>query len=348
MFLRLALLPASWLYGILSSLRNWLYDTRIINIKRVAVPVISIGNMTTGGTGKTPLVEYLAHSFSAKGMTVAIVSRGYQRSSKGMQIVSDGRNVLCNAEMAGDEPYQMAAKLAGVAVIVDEDRTRGARFAIANYHPDLILLDDGFQHRRLHRDIDIVLIDGTYPLKEIPMLPAGMRREPLASLRRASLIALTRVDVTLPDWAAGLKSYSSAPTIGVCFQPVRLRRAGSTETLLINSLQGNRCLAFCGIGNPASFRKTVEGMGIDIIDFVPYPDHHRYSDEDFRDLTNRFQQGNAQMVVTTEKDMSRFSSSPLPEFFPAQECYAVEIEATITQGKEVFDAIIDSVTRKAA
>ena len=342
------LLPLALLYGVVVRLRNWFYDKGVLKIEHVEVPVISIGNMTAGGTGKTPFVEYLARYFSAKGILTAIISRGYRRSSEGTQIISDGRTVFGTSASSGDEPYQMARKLPGMIVIVDEDRVRGARCAIRRYHPDLILLDDGFQHRRLHRDIDIVLIDATIDLPRISFLPAGMRREPLASLRRASLLALTRVDATLPTWSGSLNKFSSAPVIGVRFDPVRNFLVGSTTTNRNDGLGGRRCLAFCGIGNPMSFRRILEGMGLDVADFVSYSDHHRYSIEDFKYLKERFETTRAEIIITTEKDASRMSSSELPEFFPSHACYAVEIAATLTQGEETLHAIHDSVIRKAA
>ncbi|MBI1803567.1 MAG: tetraacyldisaccharide 4'-kinase [Ignavibacteriae bacterium] len=345
---RVILLPFSWLYGIVVLLRNWFYDKGIFKIEQMEVPVISVGNITTGGTGKTPFVEYLAHYLSLKGVQVAIISRGYKRSSRGTQIVSDGKTIRDTAAIFGDEPFQMAKKLTGAVVIVDGDRARGARYVINRFRVDVILLDDGFQHRKIHREVDIVLIDSTCDVQEVRLLPAGLRREPLSSLRRATLVAITRVESTVPDWASSLKQYTSAPMLALRFQLKHFCHVDSIQRLGIEEVKGKRCVAFCGIGNPASFRKMLEELGLEVVDFFPYADHHQYTIEDFRELSSRFEQRKADMIVTTEKDMCRLSSSPLPDFFQTQSCYFLEIETTIIRGEEILHAIIDRTVLKAA
>lgn len=188
---QLMLLPFSWLYGLTMILRNWCFEVGVFHVEQVSVPVISVGNMTAGGTGKTPMVEYLIRFYLKAGNKVAVLSRGYQRDTNGTQIVSDGSNLEMTAEESGDEPYQIARKFPNVMVIVDEKRSRAAQIAINRFQPDVILLDDGFQHRGIERQLDIVMIDGRKALDRISLLPVGLRREPLSGLQRANLMAIS-------------------------------------------------------------------------------------------------------------------------------------------------------------
>ena len=174
-------------------IRNWLFDIGILKSVDVGVPVISVGNITAGGTGKTPIVENIAKIFIEQGKKVAIVSRGFGRASRGTVVVSDGKNILAKAKDAGDEPLYLAQRFNSVIVVVDEQRVRGAQLAVTKYGAEIILLDDGFQHRYLKRDIDIVLMDSQNSPFVTSLLPAGYRREPLRSLQRANAIIWTKV-----------------------------------------------------------------------------------------------------------------------------------------------------------
>ena len=185
---RTVALPFSWLYGAVISLRNLFYDTGIFRIEEIDVPIISVGNLSTGGTGKTPFVEFLLRYLLGKDKIVAVLSRGYGRKTRGTVVIDQSTLAHCTAESVGDEPYQIARKFPGAIVIVDESRVRGARIAKEKYRVDAIILDDGFQHRALKRNLDIVMIDGKNPITEMAMLPAGLRREPLVALRRADLL----------------------------------------------------------------------------------------------------------------------------------------------------------------
>ncbi|MBM2840054.1 MAG: tetraacyldisaccharide 4'-kinase, partial [Bacteroidetes bacterium] len=188
------LIPFSWLYGFIIYCRNKAFDWKLLDSVEVGVPVISVGNLTMGGTGKTPLVEYIVKLCLAKGRKVAVVSRGYKRESGGVVVVSDGKSLLANAAQAGDEPVQIAKKFPGAIVIVGERRVDAARMAIDEFGVNAIVLDDGFQHRFLRRDLDILVLDARKDLSRIPMIPAGERREPLASIKRANVVAFSRTD----------------------------------------------------------------------------------------------------------------------------------------------------------
>jgi len=203
--MRFVLLPLSWLYGLVVRLRNRLFDSRVLKSAAADVPVISVGNLTAGGTGKTPLVEYIAGHFLTQGRKVGIVSRGYGRASRGVVVVSDGSSLRADARAGGDEPVQMARKYPAAAVVVGEKRVEAARCAI-ELGAEVLLLDDAFQHRYLRRDVDILVLDSRKDIREEPLLPSGLRREPLSSLRRADLVVMSRIasrSVRVP-WAPAL------------------------------------------------------------------------------------------------------------------------------------------------
>ncbi len=192
--MRKFLLPFSWLYGLAVTVRNLAYDKGWFRQETAGVPVVSVGNITAGGTGKTPLVEYLVRHLVASGKHPAILSRGYRRRSRGVVVVSDGKSMRSDAAMGGDEPVQMARKLATVPVVVAERRIAAARVAVRDFHADVLVLDDGFQHRSLKRDLNILIMDSRRDLVREPLLPVGLRREPLAAVRRANLVVLSKVD----------------------------------------------------------------------------------------------------------------------------------------------------------
>ena len=342
------LFPLAWLYAVAARVRNWCFDRNILRVQHVAVPVISVGNLTTGGTGKTPFVEYIARYLCSKNKCVAVISRGYGRSTKGTHLVTDGKQIRGTAFKAGDESFQIANKLPAVIVVVDEDRVRGAQFAVDQFHPDVIVLDDGFQHRRLYRDMDIVLIDATRNIGEISFLPLGRRRENVSSLRRATLIALTRVDDIVPDWMNGLRDETKAPMVTVNFRPERFRCLDTKEVCETEHMKGKQCVAFCGIGNPESFRKILVQSGLHVVEFVVYPDHHQYTEADFSALRSRLESGIAEMMVTTEKDASRFVDSHRTDHSTLPRCYVLEIETVVTNGKEVLHNHLESIFHKAA
>jgi tetraacyldisaccharide 4'-kinase len=192
---QILLSPFSIVYGFIITLRNLLYDCKILPAYRIqGCPVICVGNITVGGTGKTPAVEYLADYLRRNDKKVAILSRGYGRKSAGTILVSDGEEIRTTPEISGDEPYLLATNLKEVIVVVESDRVAGAAYIKNNFHPDVIILDDGFQHRRLYRDADIVLYDCSTPLGLPLTLPGGKLREPLWNLNRADMIWLSRTD----------------------------------------------------------------------------------------------------------------------------------------------------------
>ncbi len=340
------LIPVSWLYGALMSVRNWCYDYRIFHIEHSSVPVISVGNMTTGGTGKTPFVEYLLREFMNSDRRVAVISRGYKRRSKGTVVVSDGRAILADAANAGDEAFQTARKFPNVVVIVDERRPRAAALAVAKYHTEVIILDDGFQHRSLARDLDIIMIDGRMPLEKIHLLPSGMRREALSGLRRGDIV------VTSEEYRAkteqNLLPLCDAPVISVRQSPVKFVRLFGIGEATPQSMLGRACTAVCGIGNPGAFRKTLQDLGMNIGQFIAFDDHHRYTTQDLDALHTMVGMSPAKLMVTTEKDAVKLQSAVIPPGVDAQEWYYLEIEAELVEGGKALRDRLDALFRKAA
>ena len=294
---RLLLFPLALIYWGLVFWRNLFYKLNFFIVHKVDCKVLSIGNLTLGGTGKTPMVVFFAIYLNNLGKKVAILSRGYGRATKGMVLVSRGDgNILCSWQDCGDEPYMIANKLKEVPVLVDENRYRGGLYLTENFNPDIIIMDDGFQHRALHRDLDIVLIDGGDSISEHRLLPYGKLREPWSNIIRADAIIITKkrpnalikrkIDETLiPQLYA-----KSIPTIRY---PDNLSsKIKVDENIFIIS----------GLGNPKFFEKTVKHLGYKICGIKNFPDHYHYKRGDLDKIQLLMKESGASQILTTEKD----------------------------------------------
>ena len=339
--------PFSWIYGLAIALRNWCYDVHVFRIQKMTVPVISIGNLTAGGTGKTPIVEYVIDYLQRSGKHPAVISRGYKRTTSGTFVVSDGTTCYGRVEETGDEPMQIARKYPGVVVVVDERRSRGAAEALRRKNVDLILLDDGFKHRALARDLDVVVLDGSDPIMHQPMIPAGTRREPFSALHRAGVVIVTREPVT-DELKSFVQKHTAASIISVTFKPKSLTDRRKMLGIPKSALNGQKCIAFCGIGNPRSFVLTLEEFGIQPLDVVIFPDHRHYSTSDIRTIINRANSCHATLVLTTEKDAVRFDTSLLSGIPESLQLCSLTIEPDIVEGKDSFHNLLDAVMRRAA
>lgn len=309
------------LYEAVVRLRNARYDHPSA-VRRASLPVISVGNITVGGTGKTPVVEWIARRLLDDGHRPAIVSRGYGGTAgRGPLLVSSGTGPLCQPERCGDEPYQLATTLPGVPIVVGSDRPAGAEEA-RRRGADVVVLDDGFQHRRLARDLDIVLLDAGSPFGNGLLLPAGPLREPLDGLRRADLFLITRSERTAehPLVEQQVRQYNrDAPLLRAGHRRVGFVSRGGEPVPA-----PGRAVAFCGIGNPESFRADLLAEGIEIVEFLPFPDHHAYGRDDLQRIVQAAEpQGAA--TITTEKDLARLSAGSGREF--AASLCALRIEA---------------------
>ena len=343
---RFALSPLGGLYNAVTFFRNKAFDVGLLKTERVPYPVIAVGNLTAGGTGKTPLVEYIVAFLLRRGKKVAVLSRGYGRLSRGPVVVSDGRSLLVDAAEGGDEAVQVARKFPGAVVIVSERRAVGALKA-GEFGAEVIVLDDAFQHRYIHRDCNILVIDAAKDIRlELP-LPAGRRREPLAGIRRADLIVWAGggAGVKLEDLAHLVEPYFSGPMVRALVEVHRLVRAGSGEAEGVNELAAQRVLAFSGIGNPGRFAETVAGTGAELAGWVTFQDHHRYTEEDIQGLLETFRTSRAEMMVTTEKDAVRMMADrEIRENFLARfPVWFLPIQIRLSAGEEVLHRMIEGV-----
>ena len=327
--------------------RNWFFHVGLLRATQVGVPVISVGNLDAGGAGKTPLVEFLARRLTLKGRKVAIVSRGYRRTTSGMVVVSNGSVICAEASASGDEPAQMAAKLSGVRVVVDEVRSRGAQYAVSKLGADVIVLDDGFQHRYLHRNVDIVVVPADRAADPGWMLPAGNRRESLGSLDRATLVALSRCE-SMDQYnkaKRALGEWTKKPIIGLTTRVSAVRRATTRFSVDLAGLKGKTAIAFSGIGDPASFERTVSTLGIELKSHMVFPDHHEFGITELRALEDSLKAHSADYLLTTEKDSVRLSSADdeRKQFLERTPSFYVEIEQQILEGEVVLNEMLDRI-----
>ncbi len=291
--LRLALSVFSLLYGCLIRCRNWFYDRGILPSVKVDVPAICIGNITTGGTGKTPLVIWLCNYLQQKGLKCAILTRGYKTEPGQMS----------------DEPALLAKACGNTPVIVNSDRVAGAKKAIQEHNAEILIMDDGFQHRRLRRNMDILAVDATCPFGYGKMLPAGLLREPLTSLSRAQTTIITRADQAdasqISSIEQTLRKY--APEAGIAQTTHQHTHAtGLNETAIdLETLRNKKVFAFCGIGNPEAFFESLSKSGLAVVGQQTFDDHHTYTKADMDSVAAEARKSGANVVLCTEKDWSK-------------------------------------------
>jgi tetraacyldisaccharide 4'-kinase len=307
-------------YKPIINLRNRLYDKQWLKSYRLGVPVICVGNITAGGTGKTPMVVWLCRYLLQHGKKVALLSRGYKGSNK----------------TGNDEIQMIRQTLPEVPVVIDPDRVRGGKKAIEKYHPDIIVLDDGFQHRRLRRDLDIVMIDCTCPFGYEAVLPRGLLREPLEQLRRADAIVLSRADLIGADELDAIKNRLNAGETGKLIaccrhQPKALFRSDDEE-IPLSELSGRKVAAFCGIGNPESFPATLNQLGAKVIARKFLPDHVNYNETIVSQLKQWRRDSGADWLMTTHKDWVKLKQFPAVRKW--RELHWLKIELDITEGRE--------------
>jgi tetraacyldisaccharide 4'-kinase len=311
------LAPAALLYGGVVHVRNRLFDMGIFTSQELPIPVISIGNLTVGGTGKTPLVATLARHIAERGQRAAILSRGYGGSLSGRPyVVSNGNGAsgpLTGADVAGDEPVLLSQQLPDVCVVVGGNRRETGTIALEQLGADVILLDDGFQHRWLRRDLDILVLDAGEPFGRYRLLPSGLLREPISSLERANIVVVTRShpDDPLQTLQEVVRRHNpAAPVFRAYHRPVCFVPLDGSTVVPLRDLSGIKAAAFCGIGNPDAFRADLLELGVDIVVFEPFRDHHRYSGEEIARLFRDAREAGAGCLITTEKDAVRLPPGP--------------------------------------
>ena len=299
--------PTAVVYSLVQRLRAALYGSGYLETRHLPLPVVSIGNITVGGTGKTPVAAYIARRLMDRGYRVALLSRGYGGSLEGSTaLVCDGREILLSAEECGDEPYLLARTVPGLIVAIGSDRYAAGLLAIKECPPDVFLLDDGFQHLRLHRDLNILLLDAVRPFGNGWTLPAGLMREPRHSVRRADLVVLTRC----PE---GGVTVSPVPETACCrsrHNIADLVPLTGGHPLSFDMLQGSRIVAFSGIAEPQSFFDGLGRQGLAVSGSISFPDHVVYNADRLAEVEALMRVSGADYAITTEKDGVKLTSLP--------------------------------------
>jgi len=300
------LLLCSWPYALVMRLRSLLYRCGILPSRTLPRPVISVGNLVVGGTGKTPMTIWIASYLMQRGKRVAVLTRGYGGRMEGqVAVVADGSRRLLDPLDAGDEPCLLADQLPGVIVVMGSDRYRAGCLALERFKPDIFILDDGFQHLRLQRDLDILLMDRKKPLGNGHTFPAGLLREPFSAAARAQLVIFTRSDGTDP---AGLELPRGLAHCHTGHHLAGFSRGGQSELKPFSELGGKRGLAFAGIADPESFFSALEAEGVVLAATLAFPDHAVYGEDECAALARLYKSCRADFLITTAKDGVKLAS----------------------------------------
>jgi len=314
--LRFLAVPAAGAYGLLASVRNRLFDEGVLPSWRPRCRVVSVGNLTVGGTGKTPMVAWLAEFLRGEGWRVAVASRGYRGDcGRGICVVSDGNRVLADFRHSGDEPQLLARRLPHVPVLCSAHRIRAVAAAVENFGTQAVILDDGFQHRRLARDLDLVLLDARTPFGNGWLFPRGLLRETPSALRRAHAVVLSRFDGSPPAEAnrdALAKRWPEKAIVTAAYRPVHLFESSTGRERPLGFLAGVRAAAFAGIAKPEAFFRTIQDLGARLVYSRGLPDHHPLSPELLSNLIREAAPKEPELWLTTEKDWVRLPGAPSP------------------------------------
>ncbi|MGH7941026.1 MAG: tetraacyldisaccharide 4'-kinase [Limisphaerales bacterium] len=358
---RALLFVFSKLFHVGVNIRRWLYNYRIFRDKTLGVQVIAIGNLTVGGTGKTPVVEKFARELRDAGRNVAILSRGYRSKPKPFhqwlfdklflredqtppRVVSDGKSLLLDSEMAGDEPYMLASNLRDVVVLVDKDRVKSGRYAIEKFGCDTLVLDDGFQYWNLRgRRHDVVLIDRQQPFGNEHLLPRGTLREPPSHLSRAQTIFITKSDGNTGSLRERIAKFNSGAAVIECVHhPLYLEDIYTGERKELDFLRGKKGGSLSGIAQPESFEQSLVSLGVELVYSKRFADHHRFTQQEVLNVINRGKKRQASVIITTQKDAVRFPKidrRDLPIYF-------MRVEIRIVSGANDFQDCVRKICFK--
>ncbi len=344
----------SHVYSVLVNLKLDCYKFGIIQSKKLDCFVISLGNITVGGTGKTPTAQHLAKYIRDLGYRVVILNRGYRAKWQGeVGLVSDGKHIYMEADQAGDEAYMLAKHLPEVPVLIGPDRSKTGQYAVEHFGAEVAILDDGFQHWKLKRDVDVVLIDSVNLFGNGYVLPRGTLREPITHLERADVCLMTKVDQGLPGFNKYIRDqiakYGSNPIVvesihhpQSCIELCDWKRNIADEGMPISTIKGKKVVALSAIGNPTSFEQTVCSTGAEIIESFRFPDHHEYTQEEMVDAMEQAVRQGAEAIVTTEKDavklpMEFLAAVPEERAIPV---YILTVEVVLQDGKTEFEQLL--------
>ncbi len=336
-------MPFSWIYGKITDLRNTLYDGGVLKSHALGAPTISVGNITVGGTGKTPMVAFVAEVLAEQGAKVCILTRGYGRENpQNRVLVSDGEKILADAKNAGDEPFELARKLRGKAIVIaDANRVAAAEWAKEKFNVSVFVLDDAFQHRAAKRDLDIVLLDATNPFGNSKTLPFGRLREPLENLERADLIVITRADLVDEQRITNFKFQISNYNPDCPIFTAENKTIGLIE---LKDFHKNpkpkaqnpkpKALAFCALGNPDNFFEQLRRENFNLTATRNFPDHHRYTQSEIAKLEIEAREKGAEILLTTAKDAVKLAD--LKFELP---CFVVESRLVFDDEKKLCESI---------
>lgn len=338
-----ALAPIGGIYGIFVKARNACYRRGILRTKQIGVPVISIGNLTSGGTGKTPLVEWTARELASLGRKVCILTRGYGRNNPGRQVIaSNGKEILADAAQTGDEAFMLAERLRGqAAVICNADRVSAAAWAINNLGSEVFVLDDAFQHQQVARDLNILAVDGTNPWGNRRSLPAGILRESIKEVSRADCVIITRADLENSRASRDEieKLHPGVPVLLSRMRPTQLREVATNFPQMDSEeIKALPIGAFCGIGNPESFFQLLQRGGYSLTSQCSFRDHYNFTQADVDLIVREAQSKGARALLTTAKDAVKLRALKI-----ALPCYAAEIEIEIEHAERLRELILQAI-----
>jgi tetraacyldisaccharide 4'-kinase len=350
------LLASSWVFGLVVRCRHFLYQKGILKSQPLGCLVIVVGNLTVGGTGKTPVVEIFAKLLSERGRKVAILSRGYKSKADPLyvqlyrwlthaqtpppKVVSDGQSLFLDSEQAGDEPYMLARNLPGVIVLVDKDRVKAGQYAIEQFGADTLILDDGFQYLPLQSKIQLLLIDTLNPFGNGHLLPRGILREPIAEIRRASYVFLTKSQGPTSPLEAVVRRYKPEAEIITCTHRGRyLQPLDASPMVQLDALRDQPIAVLSGIASPQSFEDFLHHQGARLVYKERFLDHHRFSAFELDQFFAHARQAQAKWVVTTEKDSVRIPQA-YTRILPV---YYLRMQIDILSGHEDFQHAIDRI-----
>jgi tetraacyldisaccharide 4'-kinase len=358
---RALLFGLSKVFHIGINLRRWLYNYRILRDKTLGVQVIAIGNLTVGGTGKTPVVEKFARELRDAGRNVAILSRGYRSKPKPFhqwffdkiflredhtppRVVSDGKSLLLDSEMAGDEPYMLASNLRDVVVLVDKDRVKSGRYAIEKFGCDTLLLDDGFQYWNLRgRRHDVVLIDRQQPFGNEHLLPRGTLREPPSHLSRAQTIFITKSNGNTSELRERIARFNADAAVIECVhQPLYFEDIFTGERKDLEFVRGMKAASLSGIAQPESFEQSLVSLGVELVYSKRFADHHRFTQQEVLNAINRGKKRQAGIIITTQKDAVRFPKIDRRDLL----IYFMRVEIRIVSGANDFQDCVRKICFK--
>ena len=338
--LRMVATVAAWSYDKLTIFRNLLFDLRILKIHKLSCPVISVGNLAVGGTGKTPMVIWLARFLAEEGWRVGVVSRGYRgEETKRVLVVSDGRNILAGSDVSGDEPQLLARRLPGIPVLCSTKRALAAEAAVEQFRCEVVILDDGFQHRFIARNLDVVMLDAQKSFGNGSLVPMGILRERTKALTRAQVLVLSRFDGSEQAEQSHKNlvwQWPDKTVVTAAHRATRLFKATTQREYPLSSVKNKRLAAFAGISKPDDFFRTVRDLGADLVHAAALPDHYPLTIELLTSLVQEASEQNPELWLTTEKDWVR-----LPDAIPdSMELWVVAVELDLDGDSSLLKAVL--------